>query len=248
MLECTHLGEFPVFAGTLPTQPETVSVKAAAQLYTTRCRHWYRCKFEIILHVHLIWGMAFSGLVLGHASVYDMAEDMAAPSLSPQHCASHLRISHYYDSVHILASRRAKVNDIMDLFQRSSSHPDCVVLDIGSNDLVDGVPPLQATTDIVYTARQLVKYHGVRLVIVCSMLYRRRDLGALNFCQYKDAVDKTNTYLRRFCSQNDTVCYHTHKGFWNVPTYQNGSLTSYTPIPLLDGPSTRSPSGEPFSS
>ena len=164
--------------------------------------------------------MSLFGVVLGHSFVYGAAHAIESAHhdiLSPQQLAFEFRVSHFYDSVTLQGRRGGLVPDILPMFQQANIRAECVILDIGTNDLVSGDSPIQVAAAILHTAQQLVKHHHVKKVAVCSILHRNKALNNLTPPQFADAANKTNSYIKQFCRNEPNINYHTHKGFWGIP-------------------------------
>ena len=174
--------------------------------------------------------MSLTGVVLGHSFVYGLAQTVHRSldeDFWPSQVAYHFRVSHHYDNVHLIGQRGAKVGDIMPLYRSANlSSADCVLLDVGSNDLASGESPLNVAAGILHAARRILKDHHVKHVAVCSILYRERAIGQMSAANFQDLVHKTNTYLRTFCSQDNSIHYHTHRGFWTeaVKTWSKDAI------------------------
>ena len=141
--------------------------------------------------------MSLTGVVLGHSFVYGLAQTVHR-SLDEDFCPS---------QVAFITSESA------------TTMTTCI-------DLASGESPLNVAAGILHAARRILKDHHVKHVAVCSILYRERAIGQMSAANFQDLVHKTNTYLRTFCSQDNNIHYHTHRGFWTeaVKTWSKDAI------------------------
>lgn len=92
--------------------------------------------------------------------------------------------------------------------------PQIVILDLGSNDIAAGTPPLDVATSIIDLATHLINSLEVKQVTICSIIPRfERVKEGVNFA---DEMYNCNKYLQNLAEVEERVRYHVHKGFWAV--------------------------------
>jgi lysophospholipase L1-like esterase len=97
--------------------------------------------------------------------------------------------------------------------------PDFVILEFGTNDIVNGADPLNIATTIIDIANNLINQYGVHQVFVCSILYRSHKLHGMDPLHFKSQAIKVNSYLRNMCADERYLAFHNHRGFWEAPIH-----------------------------
>ena len=161
--------------------------------------------------------------ILGHSFVSGYKDHLKFHShhgqhLSPHEIATHFRVSNIVNEVHLCGINGAKVcegtfisNDFLERIQ-----PEVCILDIGSNDLAAGTPPLTVADRLVDIATRLISRHHVKVVIVCSVLYRTARVPS----QFHELVHSYNKILSHFTVPDSNIVYWTYYGFWDTTVSQ----------------------------
>ena len=97
--------------------------------------------------------------------------------------------------------------------------PSFVILEYGTNDIVNGADPLHIATTIIDIANRLINTYSVAYVSICSILNRTACLHQLSPEQFKAKAYKVNHHLRTMCAGDKQLTFHVHKGFWSTPTH-----------------------------
>jgi len=93
--------------------------------------------------------------------------------------------------------------------------PDIIVIQLGSNDIDNGSPPLNVGTSLVQHATSLRDQYKAKLVI-CSITYRG-PLATKNSEDFKLKVDMCNKIIYNYCEVEESVEYFKLRGYWNTP-------------------------------
>ena len=91
-----------------------------------------------------------------------------------------------------------------------------MIMDIGTNDLAAGIPPLIVAVEIIKFFEKVLKSQSNLHVMVCSVIPRSSRLNSSE-SNFKLNIVNCNTYLRNMCSVNSSIHYWKHKGFWADP-------------------------------
>jgi hypothetical protein len=164
------------------------------------------------------------GLVLGHSFVKSFHHHIANKigSFSPHRLAEHLQVHHLVKDLHFAGYGGAcAMSDPLPFSSRKirSIRPDFIVLDLGSNDLASGTPPLDLAVRIVDIAKFLVEHYHVRHVAICSLVNRTAGLS-ISEHEFQARAFSCNKYLMDLCEDEPRVHYFVHKGFWQYPVDQ----------------------------
>lgn len=95
-------------------------------------------------------------------------------------------------------------------FMSFRNSPDIVFIQMGENDLDNGVAVEKLSRDIISYSNFLIEGCDIKTVVIGQLLWRRRS-GLFN-----DKVVELNKYLQDWCSNSQTkIIFHHHHGFWS---------------------------------
>ena len=114
----------------------------------------------------------------------------------------------------VVKSAKTKGSYILPASLLKRETPTLAVLELGTNDLASGAPPLEVATAIMDIANCLVEEYGLKHVTVCQIINRKSGIGHLTPAQFAELAYKTNMYLKNICEGESTLSYHVHQGFW----------------------------------
>ena len=88
----------------------------------------------------------------------------------------------------------------------------CVIVNLGSNDIANGVPPLNVAMNLIEYCTNLLKM-GAERVYINSILHRGHK-AVKNFMEFNTNVDLCNRILKDMCCVESNLHYFTLRGFW----------------------------------
>ena len=169
-----------------------------------------------------------NGCVVGHSFVSGLRSHLAGRpnangtsiGLNSQDIAYRLRLEHLIDSIHLIGNRGAKIVDpnfSLPYDELLHIRPGIVIIDLGTNDLAAGTPPIVVAVKVVDIAIDMMRnIHSIKYIQICSAINRDSNLRISNqdMCS---AVQQFNRYVRHLCDVEPRVGYHVLKGFWLDP-------------------------------
>ncbi len=164
-----------------------------------------------------------SAVVLGHSFVKGLDDHYRHrfmdfnPQLFPSLVAGDLMVDHNIQNVFLYGRSGAKIDvfEMPNLFL-SMVHPSIVVIDLGTNDICQGINPYVSATTLFAMATDLVsKFQS--FVFLCSVLPRVSSLGILSSVdEFNSLFREFNSYIFELCKNSDQIFYHSHRGFWEI--------------------------------
>ena len=157
-------------------------------------------------------------LLLGHSFVRSL-KDYLHPSHPFSDLAPELRTSDMSSlQIHGISgafiTNPSHISEFLHIL--SQENFDMLILDIGTNDLAAGIPPLIVAVEIIKFLEKVLKSQSNLHVMVCSVIPRSSRLNSSE-SNFKSNIVNYNTYLRNMCSVNSSIHYWKHKGFWADP-------------------------------
>ena len=163
--------------------------------------------------------MVVSCMVIGHSYVrrlhsYVSARGIRNLYLVPSQC-----------DVEFISSHVSLVQDLVAanvLGEVARFKPDCVVLDIGTNDIDNGwVSSRRLAYRVVSWAEHLIEAYDVRCVFVCQIFPRFRGQYSARRRGFNEQVEVYNDYAERFCRQGSEELREPRLvKFWRHPNMQ----------------------------
>ena len=172
----------------------------------------------------------WKGLVLGHSFVAGLSVHLAHSLKVNAHlyfslgktltrdlqvfAAQKLKVSDNFNKIFLYGQNGATVKSFqipMDLIQKEQF--DAVVIDLGSNDIVQNFSPQMIVADIVALASQLLKT-GVPLVGILSVVPRIGGLRDLSEQDFNSRMEEVNTSLKKVVLQVPGLFFQRQKGFY----------------------------------
>jgi len=124
--------------------------------------------------------------------------------------ASQLRIDHHVQEVHLLGQSGAVASDF--LLPHNFVTPDIVLIELGTNDIAQGMGGTEAA-DIIFELSQNLSLSYKCVVIVLSVLPRVSSLGC-EVSVFDRERSVLETALKGKVSGCKEIKYFKHKGFW----------------------------------
>lgn len=87
--------------------------------------------------------------------------------------------------------------------------PDVLLVEIGSNDLVDGVTPIHLATLVRNLCNELLQYSTVKFIVLFQVVNRRRT-RQLAYPEFHQARLSYNSLIQRFARENDRIYTFRH--------------------------------------
>ena len=94
-------------------------------------------------------------------------------------------------------------------------NPSLIIMNIGSNDLDNHIPPLNVADNLIELAKYLSNKFTAKIVL-CSILYRSK-LRYTHPMDYKEKVDLCNRIVSDHCEVENNLEYYKLRGYWNRP-------------------------------
>ena len=99
----------------------------------------------------------------------------------------------------VVKSAKTKGSYILPASLLKRETPTLAVLELGTNDLASGAPPLEVATAIMDIANCLVEEYQLRHVTVRQIINRKSGIAP---AQFAELAYKTNMYLKTFVKEN----------------------------------------------
>lgn len=157
-------------------------------------------------------------MIIGHSFVSRLQkcsflEDHEAIS---RRLAEFMKVSNFIPHIHALGISGANVsNTYLNKFRNEviAVNPSFVIIQLGSNDLANGTPPLSVASTLVDFAKDLLA-SGIKMIVICSVLPRStyRNPASLDHKLLLD-INIFNRVLYHFCYVEASILFYKHKGF-----------------------------------
>ena len=152
--------------------------------------------------------------ILGHSFVYGLEHHLRNKNFfSPADMAVALNLNLSVEQVFFFGCRQSCITrpDFtlpMDGLRNAS--PSIVILNYGTNDLAQDVPPPHVASKLMDTAQGiLTSLHSVRHVMIFGAIDR-----ICNIPSFRSRVEEFNTLLFHRCNSEVNISFMTLRGFW----------------------------------
>ncbi len=159
---------------------------------------------------------------MGHSNVsgcydyYMNKFDYVHPSVRDQYIAHDLYVDHNFKNVFLVGQSRATTKSIpVPYLFASHVYPDLVILELGSNDIVNGETPYIVAERIFAIGEKIHSLYG-SLVGFISVLPRLGNLRKITPLDFNFAMTEVNNSLQMYAKRKYWSFYHKHKGFWEI--------------------------------
>lgn len=130
----------------------------------------------------------------------------------------HIEVDRSIASLHMWGKGGSKVVSDFDLTESEIREikPDIVLLDLGTNDVVQPQVSTEAIIKGIWLQALLLKdVFGVDIVVLCSIVRRETD-ARMTPQHFMSRAHIVNSTLRELCKQKGQgkIIYHLHRGFW----------------------------------
>ena len=159
------------------------------------------------------------GALYGHSFVFGFAEHLrglakSRPRLSPSKNAAQLRINDVVQSMDLIGERGLRVLQPgyeTPLLRIWATALDFVILDIGTNRILNGKPPKEICEKLPKMAETIMLQPSVKLIVICSILKRKSTRHADS--SFEENIRELNSLLKIKCKNEANIKFHTHTGF-----------------------------------
>ena len=169
-----------------------------------------------------IWSA--NGLLLGHSFAsslddhYNIILRNVNPNFRNAYIAKDLQVNNNIGQVFLHGQSGATcVNFSPPYLFTSFVRPDIILLELGSNDIANRVPPVTVASNLYNIAEDLHRRHG-SVIGLLSILPRTERIGKLTADDFYARMHVANDTLKMYCKEeNDWWAYfYKHKRFWEV--------------------------------
>lgn len=162
----------------------------------------------------------FKAMLFGHSFVTGLADHLRNTLFvdNPAKMAHHLKISHYFRECLCSGKRgllASAINKEQLLSELSDFMPNLLIFELGSNDIVSQVPPLNTASAIIDLANLALSVSSVRHVAICGSLHR-----SVKGTELFDKIQLFNRILFNFCEVEPKITFHSHQGLALFPTFE----------------------------
>ena len=161
------------------------------------------------------------GLLIGHSFVHSLMTHLSFDSQpTGSFLARKLNIERIVSQFHMHGERGSRICSRSftlphRLLQRVK--PDFVILDFGTNDIVNGTHPFDVAAKLLQLADRFHSQYHVNTVVICSVINRQSRLNDLSPSQFASAAFDLNDFVKQSTAASPRTIYHLHKGFWEDP-------------------------------
>lgn len=142
-----------------------------------------------------------------------------------KYTASRLKVSNLVHSVSLVGKRGATIRDIHALLPQPIED-DILLLDIGTNDIVQGVPIQHLCQSTIQLVKMILTL-GPSVVCVLSVVPRAAGLSSLSEQDFLERALALEQALKPQLALIKNAIYHKHKGFYEVES--QGKKTYMSP-------------------
>lgn len=138
--------------------------------------------------------------------------------MNPFQASKLLKVSNIVQNLFIHGRGGATINEdsvpwkLIQIFK-----PRAVLIDLGSNDIANGLSPLNTAYQLTLLADKLHNTYHVEDIILCSIINRTEGLHSTSKNKFGADIQLFNKILKTLCEDYKHLSYHLHKGTWTVP-------------------------------
>lgn len=138
------------------------------------------------------------------------------PSQFERRVAQDLCVSNHIGGVFFCGNSGATLSSFkLPSFLLSKINPKLIIIELGTNDLVQGESPDNLALQLVHLAKHCNQQYNT-VVALCSVLPRNQGLFNLTPDSFRCQMADTNSRLKTLVDSEQNIIFHTHKGFWNL--------------------------------
>ena len=160
----------------------------------------------------------YSAALIGHSFVAGLQQflwnDKQRAIPIPQFAAHSIKVSNLVESVSFYGERGATVTGIHQILP-NTIREDVVLLDIGTNDIVQGTPVQKIADSITQLALRILSL-GAAIVCVLSVVPRSSGLGPITKDDFRRRAETLESALKSQFQRIPRVLFKKHKGFYEI--------------------------------
>ena len=184
--------------------------------------------------------MTMEAFIMGHSFVYGLQEHFSNkyrdPSSLEKMIAEELKVSHNIRRVWLWGKRGATVTTMIPpTLLLANIKPDITVIDLGTNDIVQGVSAQNIADRLMQGARELLSY--TKVVVIMSVVPRTAGLRQQSAEEFRQKMNEVNEALKRHVSihKDEPVIFVMQKGFYEMVLPEGGKCEKPVHLWSSDG-------------
>lgn len=160
-------------------------------------------------------------IILGHSFVsrfFLRIRSLFGPKKLSRHAAEYLKVSDYFSNIFIMGRGGARTeNFFLPWHTMRCIRPNLVLIDTGSNDLVNARKDIDYISQCVLDLALLIKFTLDCDVVICSVVPRAAGLRRLSEGAFRTRMMRYNAVLSDMVKSSFFgIHFHHHKGFYKI--------------------------------
>ena len=160
--------------------------------------------------------------IVGHSFIRRLTDDLKRSGS----CIEALGLSDYVASLECFGRGGAMVDNILQSFHIGNCH--IVILDVGTNDLCDGIGGHLLAQKVFKHAINLLKYKSVKHVKILEILKRAKTRNLSQICFEQERQFYNNT-MKNLSETHSCISFAAQPGFENLNKWSSDGIHATTP-------------------